>query len=253
VCRTRPSCPTGAVAVLPALRARAGQTLDRLFGPDAALARALVVADARAVDVDVRDRFADAGLVHALSVSGLHVAIVAEALALLLRALRVPARAVGPAAAVAVATYVAMIGAPAAAVRAGTMLAAMAAARTLQRPTSPWAVFAIGAAAPLTDPRRGGGARYQLSVAGMAALVAGREAVRACARSGARPSGRPRAAGRRWAAPSPDGRAGAGGRRSRANFVVGRARPPLRRAVARGTSGGGASSGVARTSPPGRS
>jgi competence protein ComEC len=83
------------------------------------LARALVIADARAVDVAVRDRYADAGLVHALSVSGLHVAIVAGALELLLRAARLPASRAGAAAALGVATYVAVIGAPAPAVRAG--------------------------------------------------------------------------------------------------------------------------------------
>jgi competence protein ComEC len=177
---------TGPVAMLPALRARAGRTIDRLFGRDAPLARALVVADARAIDASVRDRYADAGLIHALSVSGLHVAIVAGALTLLLRAVRLPASACGPLTVVAVAGYVALIGAPAPAVRAGVMLAAAALSTTLQRPTSPWAVFALGAGAPLVDPRAVTDLGYQLSVAGMAALVAGRHtaaALQALARS----------------------------------------------------------------------
>jgi competence protein ComEC len=165
------------VAVLPAWRARAGRALDRLFGRDAALARALVIADARAIDASVRDRYADAGLVHALSVSGLHVAIIAAALELLLRAGRVSRAAAGPAATLAVGVYVALIGAPAPAVRAGVMLAASALARAVQRPTSPWAVFALGAAAPLVEPRAVLDLGYQLSVAGMAALVAGRQSV----------------------------------------------------------------------------
>jgi competence protein ComEC len=178
--------PTGEVAVLPAWRAQAGRTLDRLFGADAPLARALVVADARAIDAAVRDRYADAGLVHALSVSGLHVAIVASGLALLLRAARVPGPLVHPMTVAAVAGYVALIGAPAPAVRAGVMLGVSALAGVLQRPTAPWAVFALGAAAPLVDPRVVTDLGYQLSVAGMAALVAGRHSVarlRAFARS----------------------------------------------------------------------
>ena len=181
--------PTGRAHTFPALRASAGRALDRLFGRDAPLARALVLADARAIDPAIRDRYADAGLVHALSVSGLHVAIVAAALGLLLRAARVPARAAGPLAAAAVAGYVALIGAPAPAVRAGVMLGAAALATALQRPTSPWAVFALGAAAPLLDPRAVTDLGYQLSVAGMAALVAGRHtaaALRAVARSAPR-------------------------------------------------------------------
>ncbi len=167
--------PTGRVARLPALRARAGRTLDQLFGADAPLARALVLADARALDPALRDRYADAGLVHALSVSGLHVAIIAGALELLLRAARLRADRAAAVAALAVAAYVALIGAPAPAVRAGMMLGAAALARALQRPTSPWAVFAVGAAAPLSDPRALLDLGYQLSVAGMAALVAGRQ------------------------------------------------------------------------------
>ncbi len=53
------------------------------------------------------------------------------------------------------------------------MRATVALARALQRPTSPWAIFALGALAPLVDPRQVADLGYQLSVAGMAALVAG--------------------------------------------------------------------------------
>lgn len=169
--------PLGPVARLPALRARAGRTLDRLFGRDAPLARALVIADARAIDPAVRDRYADAGIVHALAVSGLHVGIVAAAIELLLRATRLPRDRAALATTVAVAAYVALIGAPAAAVRAGVMLGAAAFARATQRCTSPWAVFALRAAAPLVDPHAILALGYQLSVAGMAALVAGRQSV----------------------------------------------------------------------------
>jgi competence protein ComEC len=171
--------PTGTRAWLPALRARAGALIDRRFGRDSALVRALVIADARGLDPEVRDRYAASGLVHALSVSGLHVALIAESLVLLLRAVRAPPRAASVGAVCAVALYVALIGCPAPAVRAGGMLALDAAARALQRPTSPWAVFAVAAALPLVDPRVVLELGYQLSVAGMAALVAGRVLARA--------------------------------------------------------------------------
>ena len=161
-----------------AWRARVGRWIDRAWGADAPLVRALVVADAAGIDPAVRARYADAGLVHALSVSGLHVAIVAGALELLLRAARLPRPLASAGAVAAVGAYVLFIGAPAPAVRAGAMLAVEALARALQRPTSPWAVFALGAATPLVEPSVVLDLGYQLSVAGMGALVAGRALAR---------------------------------------------------------------------------
>ncbi|WP_284350963.1 DNA internalization-related competence protein ComEC/Rec2 [Roseisolibacter agri] len=186
---------TGERHVLPALRARAGVLIDRRFGDDAPLVRALVIADAGGIDPEVRDRYAASGLVHALSVSGLHVALVAEALVLLLRAARASPRVASLGAVGAVALYVALIGCPAPAVRAGGMLALDAAARALQRPTSPWAVFAVAAALPLVDPRVVLELGYQLSVAGMAALVAGRVVARELVRRAADADGQPQRPG----------------------------------------------------------
>jgi competence protein ComEC len=156
-----------------ALRARAAASLDTLFGARAPLARALLVADTRDLDTDLRDRFADAGLVHALSISGLHVAIVAQALTLLFGALRAGATLAGVAGLAATAGYVIILGAPPPAVRAAVMLAGPIAARLLQRPTSRWAVLGWGALLPLLlDPANAVDIGYQLSVGGMAALVA---------------------------------------------------------------------------------
>lgn len=156
-------------------RARVGALLDTLFGPrDAPLARALVIADEDDIPPEVRDVYADAGLVHALSVSGLHVAIVAAALTLAFGAARLPPTATALAATACVATYVLLIGAPAPAVRAAMMLAAGAASRLTQRPTSPWTAFAAGGLVPLADPRVVLDLGYQLSMAGMAALIASR-------------------------------------------------------------------------------
>jgi competence protein ComEC len=157
---------------LPALRARAGAAIDSLFVEQAPLVRALLIADTRSLDPAMRDRFAAAGLAHALSISGLHVAIVAAAIELLLRALRLGRLTATAASAVATAAYVAMIGAPAPAVRAGAMLGVLGACRLLGRSTSPWAALALGAWAPLAvDSRAASDLGWQLSVVGMAALT----------------------------------------------------------------------------------
>ena len=158
---------------LAAARARVGLRIDRLFGADAPIVRALVIADMSAIPVEQRDRFARAGLVHMLSVSGLHVAIIALALELLATAFRATPTTARIGSLVVVALYVVGIGAPPPAVRAGVMLAMFAVSRTAQRPTSPWAIVAVGGAAPLADPRTVLDLGWQLSVAGTVALVAG--------------------------------------------------------------------------------
>ena len=154
-------------------RARATQAIDRVFPADAPLARALLVADTRDLSPEIRDRYAAAGLAHMLSISGLHVGIIAVALEILFQLLHLARRTATIAAIVAVGVYVALIGAPEAAVRSAAMLAALGASRLLQRPTSPWALLAIGAAAPLAAPRAVLEVGYQLSVIGVAALIGG--------------------------------------------------------------------------------
>ncbi len=154
-------------------RGAVGRRIDRLFGADAPVVRALVIADMSAIPPDARDRFARAGLVHMLSVSGLHVAIIALALELLAGALRFPSTPSRVSTLVLLALYVAAIGAPPPAVRAAVMLGLILASRLLQRPTSTWAVLAVGSVAPLIDARTVLDLGWQLSVAGTVALVAG--------------------------------------------------------------------------------
>ncbi|MEP7002148.1 MAG: DNA internalization-related competence protein ComEC/Rec2 [bacterium] len=154
-------------------RAAAGRRIDRIFGDDAPMARALVIADMSAISVEQRDRYANAGLVHMLSVSGLHVGIVALALELLASILRLPRTPARVATLLLLAVYVATIGAPPPAVRAAVMLSALLVTRLIQRPTSPWAILALGAAAPLWNPHTALDLGWQLSVAGTAALIAG--------------------------------------------------------------------------------
>ena len=159
-------------------RARATGAVDRVFAADAPLARALLVADTRDLSPEIRDRYAAAGLAHMLSISGLHVGIIAVALEILFQLLHLAKRTATIAAIIVVAVYVALIGAPEAAVRSAAMLAALGVSRLLQRPTSPWALLAIGAATPLAAPRAVLEVGYQLSVIGVAALIAGGALVR---------------------------------------------------------------------------
>lgn len=156
-------------------RSRVAARLDRLFGPDGPMVRALLIADTRGLDPTLRERYADAGLVHMLSISGLHVAIVGGALLLVLGALRLRPAVAAMAAVWITALYVLAIGAPAPAVRSATLFAATQLTRLWQRPTSPWGTFALGALVPLIEPRTVLDLGYQLSVSGYAAIiVAGR-------------------------------------------------------------------------------
>jgi competence protein ComEC len=158
--------------MLSRVRTRAGRSIDRTFGEDAPLARALLIADQRQIPTEMRDRYAAAGLVHMLSISGLHVAVIAAAIELLFQVARMPRRISLVGAFVATGVYVAVIGAPPPALRSATMLGVGMVSRLAHRPTSPWAAWAIGAFVPLVVPRTVLDVGYQLSVLGMCALVA---------------------------------------------------------------------------------
>jgi competence protein ComEC len=165
--------PVRRAAVLPRLRARAALAIERAFGGDAPLAKALLVADTKSLTPEVRDRYAAAGLVHMLSISGLHVGLIAAALSIAAQLSRMPPMAGRITTLGTLALYVAVIGAPAPAVRAAVMVAALTVSRIAQRPVSPWAVLALGAAGPLMNPATAADLGYQLSVVGVIALVAG--------------------------------------------------------------------------------
>jgi competence protein ComEC len=158
------------------IRDAAVRSIEQAFGSDAPLAKALLVADRRELPLEIRDRFAAAGLAHILSISGLHVGIAAISLELFARVI-----GVGPAASrvvtlVLLGGYVLMLGAPPPALRAASMFAAVSFARGRGRPTSPWSALAFGAAVPLIfDPRSVVNIGWQLSAAGVASLIAARQ------------------------------------------------------------------------------
>lgn len=159
-------------------RAWSSDAIEHVFPADAPLVKALLVADKHDLSPAVRDQYAAAGLAHMLCISGLHVGIIALTLEILFQILHLSRRTATIASIGVVAIYVALIGAPEAAVRSAAMLAVLAASRLLQRPTSPWALLAIGAATPLVSPPAVLEAGYQLSVIGVAALIAGSSLVR---------------------------------------------------------------------------
>jgi len=158
--------------VLARWRAAIGRGIDARFGADAPLVRALLIADMRDLSPTLRARFAAAGLSHMLSVSGLHVGLIAMAIALLAQVIGATAGRSAFLVVLVTGAYVLVIGAPAPAVRAAVMLAAYSLGRAAQRPTSPWAVLGVGALLPMLEPRTILDVGYQLSVAGMVALVA---------------------------------------------------------------------------------
>jgi competence protein ComEC len=153
-------------------RDRASHSIETVFRQDAPMAKALLIADQHQIPPDMRDRYARAGIIHMLSISGLHVAIIASAVLLLLRLARFPPSVATVGSLMVTAVYVGVIGAPPPALRSASMLGAGAISRLRQRPTSPWASWAIGASVPLIQPRAALDLGYQLSVVGIAGLIA---------------------------------------------------------------------------------
>jgi DNA internalization-related competence protein ComEC/Rec2 len=153
-------------------RTAAGRAIDRTFREDAPLVKALLIADRTDLAPEVRDRFAAAGLAHILAIAGLHIGIIAAAIELALDLFGVPRRRASIITIVVIVGYVAMIGAPIPAVRSATMLTTLLMTRLAQRPSARWAIVAIGAMHPVIAPRVVLDAGYQLSVVGVAAMIA---------------------------------------------------------------------------------
>lgn len=153
-------------------RLRADSAITRVFRADAPVAKALLIANQHEIDPSIKRRYADAGIIHMLSISGLHVAIVAGAIELLAMVARLPIRSARLSALAVTAGYVALIGFPAPAVRSGMMLGVTSVTSLLQRPVSRWTSLALGAFPPLLVPTTALDVGYQLSVLGIAGLVA---------------------------------------------------------------------------------
>ncbi len=161
------------------LRAAGVRRVDSVFLADAPMARALLLADMHLIDPVIRRRWSRSGLVHLLSVSGVHVAIIAAALLMLGRALRLPHRVAVLLAVGVTGVYVAVLGLPPPAVRAAVMFCAVLIAKLRQRPASEWSVLTLGALLPvLVDSAAPLDLGWQLSVLGVVALAASGKLVR---------------------------------------------------------------------------
>ena len=154
------------------MRLRAGRSIDLAFAGDAPIARALLVADQSEIPRDVKLAYTDAGIVHMLAISGLHVSIVAASLVLLLNLVRVPVRVGSFVTAATIMGYVFVLGFPAPALRAAVMVCVATASHACQRHSSRWSILALGGIVPLVKPETALEVGYQLSLAGMAAVIA---------------------------------------------------------------------------------
>jgi competence protein ComEC len=154
------------------MRLRAGRAIDSAFTADAPIARALLVADQSEIPRDLKLAYADAGIIHMLAISGLHVSIVAGSLILLLGLARVPVRIASFATAGIIIGYVFVLGFPAPALRSAVMVCVATASHACQRHSSRWSILAVGGLVPLFNPETVMEVGYQLSIAGMAAVIA---------------------------------------------------------------------------------
>lgn len=127
------SKPHGVPSAGARLRTALANSSRALYGARSALVDALILGRRGGIDPDLQQRFADAGLVHLLSISGFHVGLITAWVFLVGRLLRLGrSQALATAAAVSVA-YVAFLGWPAPASRAAALAVVTALCRSRQR------------------------------------------------------------------------------------------------------------------------
>jgi competence protein ComEC len=173
-------------------RAATAAVLSATLAPDdAAIARALIIGDMAGLDDARRTRYARAGVSHVLSISGLHVGLVAAAAyglvrRLLARSERLLLTANVPKLAMAaslapLALYAAIAGDNVATLRAELMAVLVAAGLLLDRPRE-WMAPVAAAAGGLVLLRPGAAAdiSFQLSFAAVLAIVLGVPRLTAC-------------------------------------------------------------------------
>jgi len=162
------------------LRDRVFQRADALFGTRAVMVEALVIDPQARLEPRLRDEYAQSGLAHLLSISGLHVGFLAAWLGVVLSPLRlrVPRRlAVTSAVLVA---YIWILGFPAPAVRSAIMFLLYAVARWRERVVAPRGLLGLTVLLLLLcDPWAIESVGAWLSVGAMGAVIwAGRAAER---------------------------------------------------------------------------
>lgn len=151
---------SGSVPASLAWRGRLFATTARLYGARAPLVDALLFDRRGAVDRTVRTAYAEAGLVHLLSISGFHVGLIVAWIFLAVRGAGLGRSRAWVVATLAALVYVAWLGWPAPATRAAGLAVVTCVARLRQRTPSwgsllaltglgvlvidPWALFGVG-------------------------------------------------------------------------------------------------------------
>jgi competence protein ComEC len=148
-----------------ALRDRLARTLAAtLTDPVAGLARGMLLGDRSHIDPDIQRSFRSGGTIHVLSISGLHVCIVAGFLALIASAMRLPAGGAVALELGALWGYVALVGAPPSAVRSAILWTSVRSGRVLGQVARPFAAWgAAGLLLHLIDPASVSDPGFQLS------------------------------------------------------------------------------------------
>lgn len=154
-------------------RIRAQARIRDLFEERAGIVEAILLARTEALDPELRQAFAAAGLSHLLAISGTHVGLVAGAILLLARVVRLSPALGGVTAAGMTTAYVLFLGAPSAASRAALQVLLLLGARLAQRPADPFALMSTAALVLLCHrPLALLEAGFQLSFAGVFGLLA---------------------------------------------------------------------------------
>lgn len=161
------------------LAAEIRRSMGRLFDAHApasasALARGMLLGDRVGIDAETRDSFRNAGTLHILSISGLHVCIVAGFVALCARSLRLGAVAGTAIEFGALAAYVIFVGAPPPALRSALLWMLARGARLVGRGVAPFAAWGVaGLVLHLADPRLPLDLGFLLSFGAVLGLEAG--------------------------------------------------------------------------------
>jgi ComEC/Rec2-related protein len=148
------------------VRGRIESRMRELLPETWPLASALILARKEALDPDVREAFAVAGIAHLLAISGCHVGVVALLVSVIILSAGAGPRRTPAYAASITWLYIGLIGFPAAATRAALILTFLAAARLRARPAGALgAIASAGIILFLLDPDALGGPGFQLSFA----------------------------------------------------------------------------------------
>lgn len=150
---TRVDRISGTPGLLARSRTAVARSSALLFGDRAGLVDALIAGRTGGIAPEVRDRFAAAGLIHVLSISGFHMGLIAFWLLLLLRLSGVATRHAELVAIVVVLGYTAWLGWPPPATRAAALLTVAVMVRRRQRAVQPAALLGASALVVLViDP-----------------------------------------------------------------------------------------------------